>query len=246
MSVDLTSKAIIVTGSSSGIGAAVARRLGGLGAGIVVNSATSAEAGQRIAAELGDAVYVQGDIGDPATAALLVAAAEVRWGRLDGLVNNAGVTIEVPMPDIASVTTAHWEKVLRTNVIGTFLVSQAALPLLRQSGDGWIINITSLAGVRQTGSSLPYAVSKAALNHLTTILAKHADGGVRVNAVAPGLVDTPWTDGWDQQKAGVQLVAPLHRVATPEDIADACLALISTPYATGQTLVVDGGLGLTI
>lgn len=246
MSVDLTSKAIIVTGSSSGIGAAVARRLAGLGAGVVVNSATSAEAGQRIAAELGDAVYVQGDIGDPATAAALVAAAEERWGRLDGLVNNAGVTIDVPMPDIAAVTPAHWEKVLRTNVIGTFLVSQAALPLLRQSGHGWIINITSLAGVRQTGSSLPYAVSKAALNHLTTILAKHADGGVRVNAVAPGLVDTPWTDGWDQQKAGVQLVAPLHRVATPEDIADACLALISTPYATGQTLVVDGGLGLTI
>jgi ketoreductase RED2 len=246
MSVDLTSKAIIVTGSSSGIGAAVARRLAGLGAGVVVNSATSAEAGQRIAAELGDAVYVQGDIGDPATAAALVAVAEERWGRLDGLINNAGVTVEVPMPDIAAVTVAHWEKVLRTNVIGTFLVSQAALPLLSQSGDGWIINITSLAGVRQTGSSLPYAVSKAALNHLTTILAKHADGGVRVNAVAPGLVDTPWTDGWDQQKAGVQLVAPLHRVATPEDIADACLAIISTPYATGQTLVVDGGLGLVI
>ena len=246
MSVDLSSKAIIVTGSSSGIGAAVARRLAGLGAGVIVNSATSAEAGQRIAAELGDAVYVQGDIGDPATAAALVATAEERWGRLDGLVNNAGVTIEVPMPDIAAVTAAHWEKVLRTNVIGTFLVCQAALPLLRQSGDGWIINITSLAGVRQTGSSLPYAVSKAALNHLTTILAKHADGGVRVNAVAPGLVDTPWTDGWDRQKAAVQLVAPLHRVATPEDIADACLALISTPYATGQTLVVDGGLGLAI
>ena len=246
MSVDLSSKAIIVTGSSSGIGAAVARRLAGLGAGIIVNSATSAAAGQRIAAELGDAVYVQGDIGDPATAGALVAAAAERWGRLDGLINNAGVTIGVPMPDIAAVTAAHWEKVLRTNVIGTFLVSQAALPLLRQSGDGWIINITSLAGVRQTGSSLPYAVSKAALNHLTTILAKHADGGVRVNAVAPGLVDTPWTDGWDQQKAGVQLVAPLHRVATPEDIADACLALISTPYATGQTLVVDGGLGLAI
>jgi len=243
--VDLTSKAIIVTGSSSGIGAAVARRLAGLGAGIVVNSATSADAGRRLAAELADAVYVQGDIGDPATAAALVAAAEERWGRLDGLVNNAGVTIEVPMPDIAAVTAAHWEKVLRTNVIGTFLVSQAALPLLRQSGEGWIINVTSLAGVRQTGSSLPYAVSKAALNHLTTILAKHA-GGVRVNAVAPGLVDTPWTEGWDEQKAGVQFVAPLHRVATPEDIADACLALISTPYATGQTFVVDGGLGLVI
>ncbi|HEX9031015.1 MAG TPA: SDR family oxidoreductase [Streptosporangiaceae bacterium] len=243
---DLDGKAVIVTGSSSGIGAAVARRLSSLGAGIVVNSASSAQAGRQVAAELPDAVYVQGDIGDPATASALVAAAEQRWGRLDGLVNNAGVTVDVPLHDLDGVRVEHWEKVLRTNVIGTFLVSQAALPLLRQADDGWIVNITSLAGVRQTGSSLPYAVSKAALDHLTTIMAKHADGGVRVNAVAPGLVATPWTADWHERKAGVELVAPLHRVATPEDIADACLALVTTRYATGQTLVVDGGLGLTI
>ncbi len=241
---DLAGKAVIVTGSSSGIGAAVARRLAGMGAGIVVNSATSAEAGRQVASELADAVYVQGDIGDPATAAALVSAAEGRWGRLDGLVNNAGVTIEVPLPDIDAVTADHWNKVLRTNVVGTFLVSQAALPLLRQADDGWIINITSLAGIRQTGSSLPYAVSKAALDHLTAIMAKHAGGGVRVNAVAPGLVATPWTKDWDDRKAGVELIAPLHRVATVEDIADACLALIATRYATGHTLLVDGGLGL--
>jgi ketoreductase RED2 len=243
---DLTGKAVIITGSSSGIGAAVARRLAGLGAGIVVNSASSAEAGQRVAAELADAVYVQGDIGDPATAAALIAAAEQRWGRLDGLVNNAGVTVDVPLADIDAVTTDHWDKVLRTNVVGTFLVSQAALPLLRRAGDGWIVNITSLAGTRQTGSSLPYAVSKAALDHLTAIMAKYAGSGVRVNAVAPGLVATPWTEDWDDRKAGVELVAPLHRVATPEDIAEACLALITTRYATGQTLLVDGGLGLVI
>lgn len=245
-SMDLAGQAVIITGSSSGIGAAVARRLAGLGAGVVVNSASSAEAGRRIAAELPDAVYVQGDIGDPATATALVAAAQDRWGRLDGLVNNAGRTVDVPLHDIDNVTVAHWEAVLRTNVIGTFLVSQAALPLLRQAPAGWIINITSLAGVRQTGSSLPYAVSKAALNHLTSIMAKHAGDGVRVNAVAPGLVATPWTADWHERKAGVELIAPLHRVATAEDIAEACLAFIGTPYATGQTLVVDGGLGLTI
>jgi ketoreductase RED2 len=243
---DLTGKAIIVTGSSSGIGAAVARRLAGLGAGIVVNSASSVQAGQRVAAELADAVYVQGDIADPATATALVAAAEQRWGRLDGLVNNAAVTVPVPMADIDAVTVDHWDTVLRTNVVGTFLVSQAALPLLRSAEDGWIINVTSLAGVRQTGSSLPYAVSKAALNHLTSIMAKHAGAGVRVNAVAPGLVATPWTADWYEIKAGVEQIAPLHRVATPEDIADACLAIISTRYATGQTFLVDGGLGLVI
>jgi len=199
-----------------------------------------------MAAELADAVYVQGDIGDPATAAALVAAAEQRWGRLDGLVNNAGVTVDVPLDDIDAVTAGHWDKVLRINVAGTFLVSQAALPLLRRAGDGWIINITSLAGIRQTGSSLPYAVSKAAVGHLTAIMAKYAGGGVRVNAVAPGLVATPWTEEWHDRKAGVELVAPLHRVATPEDIAEACLALITTRYATGQTFLVDGGLGLAI
>jgi ketoreductase RED2 len=144
------------------------------------------------------------------------------------------------------VTVEHWDKVLRTNLVGTFLVSQAALPLLRRADEGWIVNITSLAGIRQTGSSLPYAVSKAALNHLTTIMAKYAGDGVRVNAVAPGLVATPWTQTWDERKAGVELVAPLHRVATPEDIADACIGVIGARYATGQTFLVDGGLGLVI
>ena len=243
---DLSKQAVIVTGSSSGIGEAVARRLAGFGAGIVVNSASSFEAGERVAADLPDAVYVQGDVGDPATAAALIGAAKERWGRLDGVVNNAGVTISVPMPDIEGVTVEHWEKVLRTNVIGTFLVSQAALPLLREADDGWIINITSLAGTRQTGSSLPYAVSKAALDHLTAIMAKHAGGGVRVNAVAPGLVATPWTEDWDALKQGVTAMAPLHRVATAEDIAEACLAFVATRYATGQVLIVDGGLGLTL
>jgi ketoreductase RED2 len=112
--------------------------------------------------------------------------------------------------------------------------------------DGWIVNISSIAGSRQTGSSLPYAVSKAAVNHLTAVLAKHAGGKVRVNAVAPGLVATPWTETWDQLKEGVTTIAPLHRIATPDDIADGCCGLIGTRYATGHTLVVDGGLSLAI
>lgn len=243
---DLRGQAVVVTGSSSGIGEAVARRLAGFGAGIVVNSATSVDAGTALAADLPDAVYVQGDIGDPATGPALVEAARERWGRLDGLVNNAGVTVDVPLPDIDDVTVEHWDTVLRTNVVGTFLVSQAALPLLREAPDGWITTITSIAGIRQTGSSFPYAVSKAALDHMTTLLAKHCGGEVRVNAVAPGLVATPWTETWDDLKAGVSALAPLHRVATPDDVTDAVVGLLGTRYATGQTLLVDGGLGLVI
>lgn len=243
---DLNDQVVIVTGSTSGIGEAIARRLAGCGAGVVINSAQSVDAGQRLAGELPDACYVQGDISDPATANALVDAARRRWGRLDGLVNNAAVTIDVPLHDFDAVTVDHWNRVLGVNVTGTFLVSQAALPVLRDAPDGWIVNITSLAGVRQTGSSLPYAVSKAAVDHLTTILAKHAGNEVRVNAVAPGLVATPWTETWDQLKEGVTGIAPLHRVATPDDIADACQALIASRYATGQTFVVDGGLGLVL
>jgi len=242
----LTNRVVVVTGSTSGIGEAVARRLAACGAAVVVNSARSAAAGRNLAQELPGALYGGGDIADPGTAAALVRAAVDRWGRLDGLVNNAAVTTEVPLHDIDAVTPAHWERVLSVNVIGTFLVSQAALPLLRESDDGWIINVTSIAGVRQTGSSLPYAVSKAAVDHLTTLLAKFAGGRVRVNAVAPGLVDTPWTEGWDVQRDLVTAATPLQRTATPEDVADACMGIVGSRYFTGQTVVVDGGLSLMI
>ncbi len=243
---DLANRVVAVTGSTSGIGEAIARRLAASGAAVVVNSARSAAAGRSLAEELPDALYVGGDIADPGTAAALVRAAADRWGRLDGLVNNAAVTTEVPLHDIDAVTPADWERVLSVNVIGTFLVSQAALPLLRESDDGWIINLTSIAGVRQTGSSLPYAVSKAAVDHLTTLLAKFAGGRVRVNAVAPGLVDTPWTEGWDVQRELVAAAAPLQRTATPDDVADACIGIVGSRYLTGQTVVVDGGLSLMI
>ncbi|HEY9555427.1 MAG TPA: SDR family oxidoreductase [Acidimicrobiales bacterium] len=243
---DLTGHVVIVTGSTSGIGEAIVRRLAGHGARLVVNSASSVSAGEQLVSELAHACYVQGDISDPDTAQALVDAARGHWGRLDGLVNNAAVTVDVAIPDIDDVTAEHWTRVLGVNVIGTFLVSQAALPLLRSAEDGWIINITSIAGIRQTGSSLPYAVSKAAVDHLTKLLAKHAGGHVRVNAVAPGLVATPWTATWDELKAGVSAMAPLERVATPEDIADACVAVIQTRYMTGQTMLVDGGLALML
>ena len=241
---DLKGRVALVTGSSSGIGAAVAARLADLGAAVVVNSASSVAAGRQVADELADAIYVQADVSDPTQAERLVDAAVAHYGRLDIVVNNAGTTVVIPHDDLEAATSAVWEKILRVNVIGPWNVVRAAAPHLRASGDGVILNISSLAGVRPVGSSIPYAVSKAALNHLTVLLANVLGPEIRVHAIAPGLIDTPWTEGWDDVRAAVRERAPLERSGTPDDVADACVGLISARYATGQVLVVDGGVAL--
>ena len=244
MITDLKGRVALVTGSSSGIGAAVAATFGALGARVVVNSASSVAEGEKVAAELPDAFYVQADVSDVASARRLVADAVEHYGRLDIVVNNAGTTTVIPHQDLDAASTEIWERILAVNVLGTWNVIQAAAPHLRASGDGVIINVTSLAGVRPVGSSIPYAVSKAALNHLTVLLANVLGPEIRVHAVAPGLIDTPWTADWDAIRASVRATAPMQRSGTPEDVADACVALVGARYATGQVLVVDGGLGL--
>ncbi|HYL50901.1 MAG TPA: SDR family oxidoreductase [Acidimicrobiia bacterium] len=241
---DLKGRVALVTGSSSGIGAAVAATFGALGARVVVNSASSVAQGEKVAAELPDAIYLQADVSQVASAHRLVADAVEHYGRLDIVVNNAGTTTVIPHQDLDAATTEIWERILAVNVLGTWNVIQAAAPHLRASGDGVIINVTSLAGVRPVGSSIPYAVSKAALNHLTVLLANVLGPEIRVHAVAPGLIDTPWTADWDAVRASVRARAPMQRSGTPEDVADACVALVGARYATGQVLVVDGGLGL--
>jgi len=240
----LDGKVAIVTGSSSGIGQAIATNLAGQGATVVVNSATSVSAGEQVAAGLPSASYIQADVSDPAQAARLVEQAADRHGRLDIVVNNAGTTKVIPHHDLDAATAEVWERILQVNVIGTWNVCRAAAPRLRSTGDGVIVNITSLAGVRPTGSSIPYAVSKAALNHLTVLLANVLGPEIRVNAVAPGLIDTPWTADWDQLREVVRSVAPLKRTGTAEDVAAACSGLIHSRYTTGQVLVVDGGMAL--
>jgi len=233
-----------VTGSASGIGEATARALDAVGATLVVNSIRSVEAGKALAAELDSACYVQADIGDEADARRLVDTAIDRYGRLDILVNNAGTTVKIPHRDLDSVTGAVWQEILRVNVIGTWNVTAAAVPHLRASGDGCVVIISSLSGVRPTGSSIPYAVSKAALNHMTLLLANVLGPEVRVNAVAPGLVDTPWTAEWELERSHVQKTAPLARSATPEDVAEVVLGLVRSRYQTGDIALVDGGLHL--
>jgi ketoreductase RED2 len=240
----LDGKVALVTGSSSGIGAAVAAAFAALGATVVVNSSSSVEAGEKVAASLPAASYVQADVSDAEQAEALIDAVVSRHGRLDVVVNNAGTTKVIPHHDLDAATNDVWERIFKVNVLGTWNVTRPAIPHLKATGDGVVVNITSLAGVRPTGSSIPYAVSKAALNHMTLLIANVVGPEVRVNAVAPGLVDTPWTAGWDAARETWNAVAPLRRTAHPGDVADAVVGVVLSRFVTGQVLVVDGGMAL--
>jgi ketoreductase RED2 len=239
---ELSGTVAIVTGSSSGIGERTAQRLSELGAKVVVNSASSVEAGRAVAAALpGESHYVQADISDKEQCQRLLDETVAKFGRLDLLVNNAGWTTLVPHSDLDALTDEIFMKTFEVNVFGTWWLTKAAMPLLRASQDGHVVNITSVAGVRPMGSSIAYSMTKAALNQMTRLMAK-SHGPVRFNAVAPGLVETPWTADWKTQHAGIAAINPIKRSATPDDCAEAVLALVRNKYVTGEVFVIDGGL----
>lgn len=235
----------IITGSSSGIGRAIAERLASDGYGIVINSVTSVEAGEELAASLPDAMYHQADVSDEAEAQGLIEACIARYGRLDVLINNAGQTSRIPHHDLDAVDAELFRHVLNVNVVGTWNVTRAAAPHLKETKAGQVVNVSSVAGLRPTGSSVPYAASKAAINHLTKLLAKVLGPEIRVNGLAPGLIDTPWTSTWDDAKERVSRTAPMRRVGRPEDVAATCALLLQATHVTGVTIPVDGGQLLT-
>jgi NAD(P)-dependent dehydrogenase (short-subunit alcohol dehydrogenase family) len=239
----MSARVALVTGSSSGIGAEVARRLAAEGLHVVVNSRSSTEAGQAVADEVGGS-YRQADVGEPEQARLLVEAVLAEHGRLDVLVNNAGTTEVIPHAALAAATPEVWRHLYEVNAIAPFVLVTAAERALRAAAPGCVVNVSSLAGVRPVGSSIPYAASKAALNHTTRLLAAALGPDVRVNAVAPGLVDTPWTADWDVVREFVHSQAPMRRSASPGDVAEVVLGLVRSTYVTGEVVVVDGGLGL--
>lgn len=188
-----------------------------------------------------DSIYVQADISDQDQGRTLLERALERFGRLDILVNNAGWTSAVDHDDLDSLTDEILLKTFQVNVFGTWWLTKAAMPYLESSPDGNVVMITSVAGLRPVGSSIAYSMSKAALNHLTVLLAK-SFGPVRVNAVAPGLISTPWTKDWVDLHKTIAERVPLRRSGNAEDVADAVLALVGGGYLTGEILVVDGGL----
>ena len=239
----------LVTGSTSGIGAAVARRLAREGYAVIVHSRSSEATGRALAAELGNAAYIQADLAVDEERIRLVREAIALWGRLDVLVNNAGIARFIDHGDLAAATPELWRELHEVNVIAPFrLVTEAESALraaARRGRAGCVVNISSHAGVRPKGASIPYAATKAALNHVTRLLALTLAPDLRVNAVAPGLVDTPLTQGWSGARTLWRERAPMRREATPEDIAQAVMMLIASEYLTGEVLLADGGLNLT-
>jgi NAD(P)-dependent dehydrogenase (short-subunit alcohol dehydrogenase family) len=239
----------LVTGSTSGIREAIARRLVREGYAVLLHSRTSAETGSALASELGHAAYIQADLAQEADRTKLIREAVAVWQRLDVLVNNAGISRVIPHTDLAAATPAVWHELYEVNVVAPFHLVAEAEPFLREAArrgrPGCVVNISSHAGIRPKGASIPYAATKAALNHVTRLLAVSLAPDIRVNAVAPGLVDTPLTADWTTAQQLWRERSPMRRAASPDDIAQAVVMLLASDYLTGEILLSDGGLNLT-
>jgi 3-oxoacyl-[acyl-carrier protein] reductase len=243
ISADLSGRRALVTGGASGIGLATAEALRRCGAAVAINFLPDDERGKREAERIG-ALAAPGSVAAAGEAEAMVAAAIEGLGGLDILINNAGTpatTEPVPFGDLDRLDEAFWDAILQTNLLGPFRCARAAAPALRAAG-GCVVSTASIAGLGGQASSIAYAASKAALVNLTRNLARALAPEVRVNAVAPGLTRTPWTDSWpEERKARSVADTMLRRMVEPVDIADAMVFLCAQGAITGQTIVVDCG-----
>lgn len=245
------SKVAIVTGSSSGIGAACALELARRGWSVVVNYSKSTAEAQKVVAQCGDAIAVQADVGEDADCRRLAQAALDKWGRIDALVNNAGTTKFVKHADLEGLAAEDFLRIYRLNVVAAFQMTRACAAALK-AAKGAVVNISSVASLLGTGSSVAYGASKAALNAMSLSLARTLAPEVRVNVVAPGYVDTPWQQamlGAERARTAAERYAsfvPLKDYARPADVADAVLWLLEgARQVTGEVLCVDGGMHIT-
>lgn len=242
---ELAGKAALVTGGGTGIGKAVSLELARLGAAVAVNysrSAAEAEETVQLITELGgQAIAVQADVSNDSEVRAMARQIISKFGVLDLLVNNASITRHIPLADLEAANEEVWDELFDVNVKGMFYCARAAAPYLKQSKQGAIVNLGSIAGNTGNGSSLPYAVSKAAVHGLTKSLARALSPDIRVNCVAPGAVATRWWAGREEQMRSLAPNLLLQRIAEPEDIARIVCAALTQEAMTGQIITVDSG-----
>lgn len=249
-------KVCVVTGSSSGIGAATVRRYAREGWDVVINYSRQLAPAQAVAAEcqaLGaQTLLVQADVSVDADARRLASETQARFGRADVLVNNAGTTKFVALKNLDGLDAEDFQRIYAVNVVGAYQVSRALVTLLQAQPGAGIVNISSVASMMGRGSSLAYMASKGALNALTVGLARALGPAIRVNAIAPGLVDSSWLQqGMGEQRYAAHLktwndTAALGAPITPEDVADAAWWLgAGAAKTTGEVLLLDAGFRIT-
>jgi 3-oxoacyl-[acyl-carrier protein] reductase len=252
---DVRGKTAIVTGSAVGVGRATALDLARRGANVVINYSRSEqdarEAVALVEAEGARALLVRADVSDDSQVRSMVQRTVEAFGGLHILVNNAAMTHFVAFQDLDGMKSEYWDDIFNVNVKGAFFCARAAASAMKQSGGGAIVNIASVAGVRAIGSSIAYAASKAALINMTVALARVLGPDVRVNAVAPGFIETRWlkTGLGDQvYEAGKAMQiqrAPLKAVCQPEHVSQLVMSLIEcADLVTGECIVIDGGVGI--
>ena len=243
---ELTGQVGLITGGGTGLGRETALQLAREGMHLAIAYSRSQEEALQTVEEImalgPQAVSIQADLTQTSEAARLIAEVELVFGRLDLLIHNAGTTRFVPFPDLDAIDEGAWDEIFALNTRAAFFLARAAAPLLRQDGGGQILTTSSIAGIGTRGSSLPYCVSKAALNHLTKCLAVALAPDIRVNAVAPGLLMTRWVEGFPPERLqAMRQMALLKKPADLADVAAVFVMLAKNTSMTGQVIAVDAG-----
>ncbi|POR29183.1 SDR family NAD(P)-dependent oxidoreductase [Paenibacillus polymyxa] len=242
---DLHQKVALVTGGGTGIGRAVCMALADRKATVVVNysrSKNDAEETVRMILEKGGrAIALQADVSRDQEVRIMVDQIVQQFGTIDILVNNASITHHIPMDDLEAATEEVWDDLFDVNVKGMFYCARAVAPFMKRSKQGAVVNLGSIAGQTGLGSSLPYAVSKAAVHGLTKSLARALAPDIRVNCIVPGAVATRWWAGREEQMKQLFPHLLLQHISTPEDIASMICSALEQEAMTGQIITIDSG-----
>ncbi|WP_081957362.1 SDR family oxidoreductase [Paenibacillus sp. FSL R7-0273] len=242
---ELQDKVILVTGGGTGIGRATALMLAARGAVVAINFSRSEKEALETLHQIehlgGRGCAYQADVANEQEVQAMAASIAEAYGTIDGLVNNASITVQIGMDNLDAVTDEVWDTLFKVNVKGMFHCVRAVVPYMQRQKSGVIVNMGSVAGITGIGSSIPYAATKSAIHTMTKSLAIALSPHIRVNSIAPGAVGTRWWSGNEERMHQLAGNLPLRRISTPEDIAGAVIFQITQDSLTGQVLVIDNG-----